>query len=192
MEVLNIHERELAVDAARVGQLIDALASPQDRLWPLDRWPRMKFDRPLSVGATGGHGPVRYVVDRYQPGRSIRFRFQQPAGFNGFHGYEIFERSSGKTLLRHTLRMSATGPALFFWPFVFRPLHNALIEDSLSRAEAGVGVVSNRSRWSLWVRFLRRVLSGGRAKPPGASGRGTQARALKSASGAEKPAPDES
>ena len=161
MKVRNIHERELASDAGRVGRLIDSLASPRDALWPADCWPPMKFDRPLSVGAAGGHGPVRYVVERYRPGKSIRFRFQQPAGFIGSHGYEVIERSPGKSVLRHPLEMKSTGPALFSWPLVFRPLHDALIEDSLSRAEAAVGLAARRIPWSPWVRFLRWALSGG-------------------------------
>ncbi len=166
MKVCNIHQRELAANAARVGQLIDTLASPHDRLWPRDRWPQMKFDRPLGVGAVGGHGPVRYRIERYRPGKSIRFRFQQPAGFDGCHGYEVIELTSGATLLRHTLQMRAAGPALLSWPIVFRPLHDALMEDSLSRAEAAVGITPNSRRWSLWVRLLRRVLTAGRSRRP--------------------------
>ncbi len=167
MKVRNIHEREMAVDADRVGRLIDTLASGRDELWPWDCWPRMRFDRPLGVGAAGGHGPVRYRVDRYEPGRSIRFRFQQPAGFNGFHGYEVIERSPCNTLLRHTLEIKPTGPALFSWPLVFRPLHDALMEDSLTRAETAVGLAPHRVRWSPWVRLLRRFLSGRRTKRSG-------------------------
>ena len=192
MQVRNIHERELAVDATRIGRLIDTLASPRDELWPSECWPRMKFDRPLMVGAAGGHGPVRYVVDRYQPGRSIRFRFQQPAGFNGFHGFEAIERSSGLSLLRHTLEIKPTGPARLSWPLVFRPLHNALIEDSLSRAEAAVGLAPRRIPWSLWVRFLRRVLSTGRAKRPAASAGEAGDVSSKPAAGAKSAASEES
>ena len=43
MKVLNIHERELGTDRAAVGALIDSLASVEDRLWPKQQWPRMRF-----------------------------------------------------------------------------------------------------------------------------------------------------
>jgi hypothetical protein len=61
MPVINIHERVLDASIFEIGKLIDGLASANDKLWPHDRWPAMKFDRPLSVGAIGGHGPIRYT-----------------------------------------------------------------------------------------------------------------------------------
>ena len=85
MPVLNIHERIIAAPLDSVGRLIDSLSSPDDRLWPQELWPAMRFDRPLAVGARGGHGPIRYDVAAYAPGRSVRFRFTGPKGFNGFH-----------------------------------------------------------------------------------------------------------
>jgi hypothetical protein len=69
MVVVNVHERMLDASITEIGKLIDTLASAEDKLWPRDRWPAMKFDRPLSVGAVGGHGPIRYTVESYQPGR---------------------------------------------------------------------------------------------------------------------------
>lgn len=59
MKVLNVHERELRATSEQVGALIGSLASRNDLLWPRHIWPKMEFDRPLSVGATGGHGPIR-------------------------------------------------------------------------------------------------------------------------------------
>ncbi|MDQ3135435.1 MAG: hypothetical protein M3Q76_11655, partial [Acidobacteriota bacterium] len=65
----NVHERILQSPFAAAGELIDKLASRDDLLWPRERWPAMKLDRPLGVGAKGGHGPIRYVVEAYEPGR---------------------------------------------------------------------------------------------------------------------------
>lgn len=73
MIVRNIHERRLRASAAEVGALLDSLASSSVRVWPRDTWPAMRFDRPLAPGASGGHGPIRYTVEVYEPGRSIRF-----------------------------------------------------------------------------------------------------------------------
>ena len=58
MKVINIHSRDYPVASAEVGRLIDTLSSENDLLWPHQLWPRMKFDRPLSVAAEGGHGPI--------------------------------------------------------------------------------------------------------------------------------------
>jgi len=165
MYVLNVHEREFQFPAQRVGELMDSLASRQDLLWPRDMWPRMEFDRPLLVGATGGHGPIRYRVVEYRPGNYVRFRFLEPSGFDGYHAFQIIEVSPMKTLLRHTLEMNTHGLALISWPFVFGPLHDALIEDLLARAEASLHKEPRVLRWSLWVRLLRWLLSGGKARP---------------------------
>ncbi|MBU1073515.1 hypothetical protein KKG45_09740, partial [bacterium] len=81
MKVRNIHQRTVDAPAAVVGRLFDGLASVNDPLWPADRWPPMRFDRPLQVGARGGHGLVRYDVGASEPGRSIRFDFTAPRGF---------------------------------------------------------------------------------------------------------------
>lgn len=164
MKVLNVHERGLQATPDRVGALIDSLASTDDMLWPKHSWPRMKFDGPLGIGARGGHGPIRYVVDAYTPQQSIRFRFTAPAGFEGTHGYEVIVASSRAVVLRHTLEMRATGPALLSWPLIFRPLHDALIEDSLATAEVSLGASPSVQPWSSWVKFLRWMVSGGRAR----------------------------
>jgi hypothetical protein len=163
MKVRNIHEPNFHVTEP-LGSLIESLASDQDALWPIESWPRMVFDRPLGVGATGGHGPIRYFVDAYRHGESIRFRFTGPTGFNGWHGYEIVQTGTEKVILRHTLEMTTSGLAILSWPIVFRPLHDALIEDSLAKAEASLGHHPTVRPWSFWVKFLRWVVSRGKAR----------------------------
>lgn len=167
MLVRNIHEREFALPLATVGSLIDSLGSSKDRLWPQDRWPAMRFDRALSVGAVGGHGPIRYSIEEYRPSRLIVFRFLAPHGFEGAHRYEVFEQQ-GRTFLRHVLEMRTTGFARLTWPLLFRPLHDALIEDSLDKAALSVGCVPRNSpHWSISVKVLRlaiRALRGLRSK----------------------------
>ena len=164
MEVLNVHERVLESEPVQVGALLDSLSSREDRLWPKHIWPRMEFDRPLGVGATGGHGPIRYFVEEYTPGRSIKFRFTGPKGFDGFHGYEIISTSKQSTVLRHTLKMNTEGLAILSWPLVYRPMHDALLEDSLATAQVSLGVAPQIQVWSLWVKVLRWVVSGGKAR----------------------------
>ena len=157
MQVLNVHQRSFEVPAGRIAPLLDRLASDEDRLWPSYRWPRMRLDRPLQVGAAGGHGPIRYDVEMYEAGRVVRFRLRAPSGFDGFHAFEVVPTGAGRTMLRHVLHMTARGPALVTWPIVFRPLHDALVEDCLDSAARALGETPAARPWSPWVRFLRRV-----------------------------------
>jgi hypothetical protein len=123
----------------------------------------MEFDRPLGVGAVGGHGPIRYWVEGCVPGESVRFHLTGPPGFNGYHGFEISTLANGDVLLRHTLAMTTHGRALLTWPLIFRPLHDALLEDSLATAEVSLQLPSHVRPWSCWVRLLRWSFSRGRA-----------------------------
>ena len=119
MEVLNIHERTFDAEPSKVGSLIDLLSSEDDRLWPKHLWPRMKFDRPLIVGAKGGHGPIRYFIEQYTPGKSIKFRFTGPKGFDGFHAFEVMDGTNNSVGLRHILKMDTHGLANVSWPMIF-------------------------------------------------------------------------
>ena len=155
--ITDVHERWLAAPPAAVGRLLDDLGGPDDRLWPTRRWPAMRLDRPLSVRARGGHGPIRYHVDTYRAGSVVRFTFERPTGFHGHHEYLVVPSSSG-TVLRHSLVMRTSGTARLSWPLLFGPLHDALIEDSLDQAAKSLDLhVARPRRWSRRVRALRVV-----------------------------------
>ena len=158
MKVLNVHTRTLAVDIASAAPLIDQLASDNDLLWPHEQWPPIRFDRPLQTNAKGGHGPIRYFVNHYSPGREVRFTFTAPKGFNGDHAVELEPFGENQVRLTHRIDMSITRWALFSWTFVFRPLHDALIEDAFTKAERSLGLPENPLPWSAWVRWLRQRL----------------------------------
>ncbi|MFB6440310.1 SRPBCC family protein [Streptomyces sp. NPDC056411] len=159
MGVHHVHERVLPVPGAEAGRLIDGLSGAGDRLWPHPDWPPMRLDGPLAPGAAGGHGPVRYTVAAYVPGRWVRFAFRGPRGFDGFHEYTVHPLGADRTLLRHTLAMRPRGPARLTWPLVYRHLHDAVLEDSLDRAErACTGTVTRPARWSRYVRLLRGLI----------------------------------
>ncbi|MHB1042131.1 MAG: SRPBCC family protein [Eubacteriales bacterium] len=156
--VKNIHTRDLLTSPSKAGVLIDSLASKNDKLWPRDQWPPILFDRPLGAGAAGGHGPIRYVVEEYKPGRHICFRFTEPGGFIGTHAFDVEEVKPGMVRLRHVIDMRVKGIARIIWPLMIRWLHDALIEDAFDRAEAYVASRSvSQRRWPFWVRFLRGV-----------------------------------
>jgi len=118
----------------------------------------MRLDRPLQEGAKGGHGPIRYQVTQFEPGRRVRFQFTGPSGFDGFHEFKLILRFPEETIIRHALRMNASGQALFTRPIIFRPLHDALIEDSFNKAEGQLGLSARESDWSGWARILRFLL----------------------------------
>ncbi len=154
--VYNTHGREIAAPVDEVGVLIDSPASENDRLWPRSEWPAMRLDGLLSIGVAGGHGPVRYFVTAYEPGRRIEFQFTGPLGFNGHHSFTAISLANHLTLLRHELSMSPSGMAKFTWPLFFRPMHNALIEESLDRAENECSTPPGAAhRRSLWTKILR-------------------------------------
>jgi hypothetical protein len=123
----------------------------------------MRFDRPLQVEAIGGHGPIRYTVESYDPGHAISFRFTGPPGFNGTHNFLVDPTPSGSRIA-HDLRMSTSGSGTLSWLLVFRPLHDALLEDALHRAALASGVQEPSPTWSPWVRILRALLRSRRAR----------------------------
>jgi hypothetical protein len=163
MRVWNRHSRIFAVSQERVGALIDTLAGDDDRLWPVAAWPPMRFDRPLGTGADGGHGPVRYLVESYEPGKSVRFRFTAPRGFDGFHEFTLRATGTEETELVHLMVLRLRHPAWCTYPLLWRPMHDALLEDCLDRAERELtGTVRTPARWSPYVRLLRNLISGKR------------------------------
>lgn len=63
-------------------------------------------------------------------------------------------------LLRHELSLSPSGAAKLTWPLFFRPMHDALIEESLDRAEREFSSAPIAAhRWSLWTKILRAPFS---------------------------------
>jgi hypothetical protein len=119
----------------------------------------MRFDGPLAVGAKGGHGPIRYSIEAYEAGREIVFRFHEPTGFNGTHRFSVRSVKQG-CKLRHLIEMTVSGPALFTWPLVFRPLHDALLEDALDKAHSRLaGTEWAKRKWPWAVRTLRGMLA---------------------------------
>ncbi|WP_454793067.1 hypothetical protein [Mycolicibacterium lutetiense] len=157
--IRNVHERWLDLPSATVWELLAELGSEGDIVWPSRNWPSMKLDAPLRVGASGGHGAVRYQCTALVPRRLIEFTFDSIGGrpLDGHHAFEILERSGG-VLLRHTI--DAQVPDLIArWRFcsLIQPTHDVVIEELFDVIELLTGKSSESStpRWSLWVRLLR-------------------------------------
>ncbi|KAA2258669.1 SRPBCC family protein [Solihabitans fulvus] len=161
--IRNVHERALPVPAERVGELLDRIAEPGNSLWPGQNWPPLVLDRPLAVGAIGGHGPIRYSCTAYRPGRLAEFTFE-PAKLRGTHTLEVLDGASpGTCVVRHTVVGTPVGSGRVAWPLAIRWMHDALIEDLLDLAAVAVGHPPARpARWSPWVRLVR----AGLGRPP--------------------------
>jgi len=160
MRIYNRHERRISALPDEVGSLLDSLSGPADRLWPADDWPAMKFDTSLREGARGGHGPVRYRVTEYVPGRRVVFQFEGEGltdGLDGRHFFEVIPQKKGP-LIRHVVDADCDLRMWAKWHILIGPMHDALIEDAFDRVEQGLhGGSVKRSRWSPWVRFLRKM-----------------------------------
>lgn len=167
MKVVNVHQRLLHAPPEQVGALIDTLASPADALWPGRNWPRMRLDRPLGIGARGGHGPIRYTVEAYVPGQMVRFRFTAPIGFDGWHGFEVLDATAAHCVLEHRIEMDARGPALLTWPLAIRHLHDACVEDALSQAQRALGNTPRPVSWPVRVRLLHWLAARGSRRAHG-------------------------
>ena len=157
MTILNIHQRKIAATKKEVVKLLKTLASTEDKIWPFETWPRMKLDKGLTEGSNGGHGPIRYFVKRYIEGELIEFQFLKPKGIDGVHRLEILSDNES-TILKHTIDARTSGKAMMSWHWFIRPLHDALIEDAFDKVENIATNQHKRTKWSPWVKFLRKSL----------------------------------
>ncbi|MFT4035629.1 MAG: hypothetical protein QM679_08650 [Patulibacter sp.] len=166
--VCNIHSRSLPCSAEQAGALLGQIAGEASPLWPVDRWPAMVLDRALSVGAHGGHADVRYCVTAYTPGRRVEFTFERGGRLDGTHTLEVVPgEQSGTCVMRHVITGRLVGSGKLAWPLAIRPMHDALIEDLLDRAEASArGREAVPRRWGLAVRVIHRLVMRKLVQPP--------------------------
>jgi hypothetical protein len=156
----NTHSRRIDAPAAVVGALIDGLSGPDDRLWPSPAWWPMRLDRPLGVGADGGHATVRYHVTDYEPGRRVRFAFAPGDGLVGWHELSVAPDGPEACVLTHDMGGRLERSDVVMWPLVVRWLHDALIEDLLDNAErAATGTVRRPYRRPAWAELWRTLMS---------------------------------
>ncbi|MGQ4384161.1 SRPBCC family protein [Streptomyces sp. SAS_270] len=155
--IRNVHERVVEAPAETVGALLDRVSAEDDPVFPVPAWPPMRFDRPLGVGAKGGHGRVRYAVTAYEPGHRIRFAFGPPG--HGSHELTVEPLGERRCRVRHVLEHDLRGTALLGWLLVVRPAHDTVIEELLDNVERAVaGAPAHPVRWSPQVRLVHRLL----------------------------------
>lgn len=158
MKVLNVHKRTINQPKSEIAELLKTLSTENDRFWPIEKWPKMKFINGIQMGAKGGHGPIKYTVENFNPEQVIQFRFLKPAGFIGIHKFEIEQSIKNQTQVKHTIEMNTSGKGTLLWIFGIRSLHNALIEDGFDKLENHFLDQKKETEWNLWVRFLRKIL----------------------------------
>ncbi|GLR19513.1 hypothetical protein [Portibacter lacus] len=159
MKVLNIHRRTINEPIEKVAEAVATVSTPADKIWPNEHWPAMKFKNGIGVGEKGGHGPIRYTVEKYQPSEIIQFQFTRPKGFNGIHKLELKDLGNGKTEISHTIDINTSGKGTWLWIFGIRSLHDALLEDAFDKLENNFTGGNKKSEWSAWVKFLRRQMA---------------------------------
>ena len=159
--IRNVHERVINASIESLGALLDGLGQKDDRLWPSQSWTPMVLDRPLAVGADGGHGVIRYYVSEYEPGRRVRFTFHPRTGIIGAHELGLDALDDERSRIRHVLIGRTSGAMRVMFPAAVEPLHDAVIEDLFDNAEReATGTVVRPATWSPRVRLLRRLARG--------------------------------
>jgi len=159
--VRNAHERRWPVPSEAVAALLDTLgAGERDLVWPSRHWAPLRLDRPLAVGARGGHGAVRYRVAEYEPGGGrVVFAFEPEGALSGFNGWHMFEAAPDRdgSVLRHLVVARADLRTALRWCLLVKPIHDAAIEDALDEVERHLmGTIRQPAQWSSYVCWLRR------------------------------------
>ena len=154
IEITNCHSRVRPASVAEVDARLERLGTPGDDLWPSERWFAMVLDATPAEGGRGGHGPVRYRAEERGPG-VVSFRFERLLGsrrWKGQHRFVVSQTPSG-ALLEHAVELSVPVWQYLQWIALVGPLHDAVLEDLLDKAEGR----TPQRRLSLWVRLLRRA-----------------------------------
>ncbi|KAB1990555.1 DUF2867 domain-containing protein [Streptomyces triticiradicis] len=134
----NVHERIVQAPAEAVGALLDRLATPDDALFPTPVWPAMVLDRPLAVGADGGHGGIRYRVAAHEPGRSVRFDTTGDGLGTGWHRFDVEPLGPGRCRISHVLEVTMSAGRFAFFKLAIEPVHDTMVEEVFDNAERAV------------------------------------------------------
>jgi hypothetical protein len=150
--------RVIQTSSDTLGSLLDTLSSPNDCVWPYEKWPKMKFNNGLIGGSSGGHGPIRYTIINYLKSQSISFRFDRPTSFHGTHTFSIKEQNGNSTLLIHEIQMKVSLGGLIIWYGGIKYLHDALLEDCFDKVENQFSQIPKSRAYGFYVQVLRKLV----------------------------------
>ena len=156
MKVINIHKRKINQSKETIYKLFETLSTKDDKIWPYEKWPAMRFKDGLKVGSHGGHGPIRYYVASITNNESMVFNFTTE-GFNGSHSLNIKELNASEVEVSHIINLEVFGSAKWSWIFVIRWLHDALIEDAFDKLENQFSANKKVTTHNFWVKFIRKI-----------------------------------
>lgn len=171
----NVHTRVTDGTLADAARLLESLGTAEDRMWPRDRWPRIRLDQGLAVGSRGGHAGVRYRVLDVEPGRRVRFVFEADSRplLAGWHEFRV--DPIGADGLEWTHELVLENPSLQVRTGLI-PLHNALLEDLFDQVEFELGQHPlERRAFTASIRTLRALLRPSRHKAKSGARVGTAA-----------------
>ena len=149
MEVINIHKRVISQPKVKISELFRTLATKNDEVLATNKWSPMIFKEGLKEDSKGGHGPIRYTVQKYTPDEFIEFKFTKPKGFNGTHRFEVIELGKNKTEIKHTIEMNTSGMGILIWSIAIRWLHDAFMEDSFDKVENHFLTKKKNTKWTI-------------------------------------------
>ncbi|MFF0624247.1 DUF2867 domain-containing protein [Streptomyces sp. NPDC004296] len=158
--VRDTHARTVQAPADAVGALLDQVGGESDPFFPAPAWPPLRLDRPLGVGADGGHGRIRYHVTAYEPGRRIRFAFAPgPSGQSaGYHELTVRPLGPDRCRVDHVLESRLPFARRLAWHLAIRAAHATVTEELLDNLErAATGHLRAPTRRSPRVRLLNRL-----------------------------------
>lgn len=133
----NIHERELPISPDEAGEILESLATENDRFWHSNMVEPIVLSNGLEVGSHGGHGPVRYHVAEHVPGIKVRFELDPVMGMLSEHILEVIDTSTSereRVIFRHTLLYEVHGVKGLVNPLVIK-IHDGALEDMLDHVE---------------------------------------------------------
>lgn len=169
----NVHERIVQAPAETVGALVDRLSAPGDPLFPTPVWPAMVLDRPLGIGADGGHGRIHYRVTAHEPGRSVRFDMTGDGLGTGYHRLDVEPLGPDRCRISHILEVTMNMGTFAFFKLAIEPVHDTMVEEIFDNAErAALGSLphppARRPRRALLVNRLLWVRPAGVPVPTNA------------------------
>lgn len=157
MKVKNVHRRIIGQTKQEIWEQFEKLSSKEDKIWPYRQWPAIRFNHGLKVGSQGGHGPIRYTIIKKSFKDGVLFKFTGPKGFDGTHEFKILELEDSTVEVSHVINMATSGWDTYYWLFVVRWIHDALIEDAFDNLENLFSTAKKKTSYSIWVKCLRLI-----------------------------------